>query len=157
MKRIVCLFLVFFSLQYVNAQKPTFLRLYNSNGKKINKGELFLTSDTSITLIRKNILTETPVSDIKLIKSNRTTGRRILTTTLNVAGVAFLLAGALYSLSRPHSYGNSVGNKSPGRNKSRSGYTVDPMQKTSKPLKKYKVDHNLETWAKQRKLVNQLL
>jgi hypothetical protein len=151
MKRAICLLFLFVTLHFVNAQKPTFLRVYNAHGKKINKGTIFETTDTSITLTRKNIFTETPIVQIDVIKSKRTTGHRILITTLSVAGIAVLLAGAVHSLSRPHGYyRTNTGNQ----------VKKDPMglrSKPPRPLKKYQVSNDTNTWRKQRILLNQLL
>ena len=152
MKRAICLLFLFVTLHFVNAQKPTFLRVYNAHGKKINKGTIFETTDTSITLTKKNIFTETTIAQIDVIKSKRTTGHRILITTLSVAGIAVLLAGAVYSLSRPHGYYHT--NTGKQQNKK------DPMRlrlKPPRPLKKYQVSNDTNNWREQRILLNQLL
>ena len=154
MIRIIFLLLLFFSSQLITAQKPAFLRVYNSHGKKINKGELFQTSDTSITLTRRNLFTETPITQINVIKSNRTTGHRVAITTLSilsVVGVAILLANSLNDTNRPNGYINR------GNNKSRQTNTVNPMLKKGRPLKKYKVNQDQEEWKKQRVVLNLLL
>ena len=151
MIRIIFLLLLFFSSQLITAQKPAFLRVYNSHGKKINKGELFQTSDTSITLTRRNLFTETPVTQIDVIKSNRTTGHRIVITTLSVVGFAVVLVSALNNTSERQRYNNTSSNKSTGTT------TVNPILKTARPLKKYKVNQDPEQWKKQRTVVNLLL
>jgi hypothetical protein len=98
MKEIVSFIFFLFLLQSAQAQKQNFFRVYNIQGKKVNKGAIFQLSDTSVTLTRKNIFTETPVSQIKVIKSRRTSGHRVLVTTLSVVGVAVLFVGTIYRL-----------------------------------------------------------
>ena len=156
MKSIIGLVLLLLLFQSVNPQKPAFFRVYNANGKKLNKGELFQLSDTSITLTRKNIFVETPVSQIEVIKSKRTTGHRILITTLSIAGAGVFLAAAVYGLSRPRDYVRP-GNINRGGSKSGSVNNTRVMRKTQRPHKKYKVNGNAQTWEEQRKLLVQLL
>ena len=151
MKRIIYLLLIFFSFKSIIAQKPAFLRVYNSQGKKVNKGQLFQTSDTSITLTRRNLFTETPVTQIDVIKSNRTTGHRIVITTLSVVGFAVVLVSALNNTSERQRYNNTSSNKSTGTT------TVNPILKTARPLKKYKVNQDPAQWKKQRTVLNLLL
>ena len=114
MKSIIGLVLLLLLFQSVNPQKPAFFRVYNANGKKLNKGELFQLSDTSITLTRKNIFVETPVSQIEVIKSKRTTGHRILITTLSIAG-AGVFFGSRCLWSQPAARLCPPGQHQPGR------------------------------------------
>src|SRR5687767_7895479 len=139
MKRAICLLFLFVTLHFVNAQKPTFLRVYNAHGKKINRGTIFETTDTSITLTRKNIFTETPIAQIDVIKSKRTTGHRILITTLSVAGIAVLLAGAVHSLARPHGYYTNTDKQQTKKN------PMSLRSKPPRPLKKYQVSNDTNT------------
>jgi hypothetical protein len=150
MKEIVSFIFFLFLLQSAQAQKQNFFRVYNIQGKKVNKGAIFQLSDTSVTLTRKNIFTETPVSQIKVIKSRRTTGHRVLVTTLSVVGVAVLFVGTIYSLAQPHrDYVKPVNNSS-SNNRFR-------IKKPPKPEKKYKINGNSQVWQEQRKLLISLL
>ena len=100
------------------------------------------------------MFTETPVTQIHVIKSNRTTGHRIAITTLSilsVVGVAVLLANSLNDTNRPNGYIDR------GNNKSGQTKTVNPMLKKGRPLKKYKVNQDQEEWKKQRVVLNLLL
>lgn len=144
MKRILLL-LFLLPLAYVNAQEPTFLRVYNAQGKKVNKGYLLYLSDTSITLTRKmTTVTETPVSQIHLIKSKRTTAHRILVTTAVVAGIAVVAAAFVVSSKN----GSGRGFLHPRGNR-RKKEAVNPIP-IIKPYKRYKVDGNAQTWKDQR-------
>jgi hypothetical protein len=144
MKRIFCL-LLFFPLAFANAQESVFLRVYSSNGKKINKGYLLYLSDTSITLTRNRIVvTETHVSQINLIKSKRTAGHRIMVTTATVVGVAALVVAIVWSNkngSRPRFFNSGSGRK--------KKETIEPMA-IPKPFKKYKVGGDVQTWQHQK-------
>ena len=148
MKGIIFLIFLFFSVHTIHAQKTSFLRIYNSKGKKISKGRIFQLSDTSITLTRKNRFVETPVAEINTIKSKRTTGHRILITTLSVVSVVAILATVAQSNQRGPANINSSSKKTPN---------LPIMGKPAKPLKKYKVNNNLEDWQEQRKLLTFLL
>ncbi len=149
MKSIISLLILLFLLQSAPAQKTNFFRVYNLQGKKVNKGAIFQLSDTSITLTRKNIFTETPVAQIKVIKSKITTGHRIMVTTLSVVGVAVLFVGAIYNLAQSDGSDNT-GNKSGSNNKTRMG-------KPPRPQKKYRVNGDTGMWKEQRKVLQQQL
>ncbi len=150
MKSIISLLLLFFLVQFAEAQKPAFFRVYNSHGKMVNKGSVFELSDTSLTLTRRNIFVETPVEEINVIKSKRTTGHRALIITLKVVGVVFFLAATAYSLAQD---GPRTGTINSGGNKSQSGNSKSPLHKTPRPQKKYKVNTDVEKWQEQRKLL----
>jgi hypothetical protein len=150
MKTIIALLLLFL-VQSAGAQKPAFFRVYNSEGKKVNKGALFEFSDTSVTLTRRNQFVETHLSQIDVIKSKRTTGHRVMKTTLVVVGAAVFLVATVYALA--HS-GSRYGTIDPGgANKSKPGKPVMPLQKPPKPKKKYKVNSDVEKWQEQKKLL----
>jgi hypothetical protein len=151
MKRFLNLVFLFLLLQLNHAQKPTFLRLYDSHGKKINRGELFETTDTSLVLTRKNIFTETPVTKINVIKSKRTTSHRILITALKIAGAAIFLVATVYNLSRPGYSYSTIDNN----NKSKS-QSPKKIMRTPKAEKKYEINQDAEKWKKQRALLNGL-
>ena len=151
MKMILHLVFLFLFLQSTFAQKPTFLRLYDSHGKRIDRGELFETTDTSLVLTRKNIFTETPVAKVNLIKSKRTTAHRMLVTTLKITGAAIFLVAAVYSLSQPR-YGYSTIDNNKPRSK-----TPRQIMKTPKAEKKYEIYQDAEKWKKQRVLLNRVL
>jgi len=150
MKTIIVLLLLFL-VQSADAQKPAFFRVYNSEGKKVNKGALFEFSDTSVTLTRRNQFVETHLSQIDVIKSKRTTGHRVMKTTLVVVGAAVFLVATVYALA--HS-GSRYGTIDPGgAGKSKPGGLQHPRGKPPRPQKKYKVNSDVEKWQEQRKLL----
>ena len=141
----IFLLLLFFPLAFANAQEPVFLRVYNAQGKKINKGYLFYLSDTSITLTRKRtVVTETNVSQIHIIKSKRTRGHRILVTTASVAGVAALVV--IFVWTNKSGSGRGFFNSRGGHRKKESIKRFP----TPKPYKHYKVAGNVQNWKKQK-------
>jgi hypothetical protein len=150
MKRILHLFFLFLFFQLGHSQQPTFLRLYDATGKKIDRGELFETTDTSLVLTRKNIFTETPVTKINAIKSKRTTGHRILISTLKITGAAVFLVAAVYSLSQPR-YGYRTFDNTKPKSK-----MPKRIMRTPKAEKKYEINQDAEKWKKQRVLLNGL-
>lgn len=151
MKKIIFLFL-FFLFTSADAQKANFFRVYNLKGKKINKGEIFQLSDTSVTLTRRNMFVETPISQIDVIKSKRTTGHRLLKTTLHVVGAAVFLVATAYALAHDGSRNGYINN---GTNKQQtgSGKGKTLRYKTPRPQKKYKVHGDIEKWQDQKKLL----
>ena len=149
MKKILSFLLLFFLFASADAQKANFFRVYNLKGKKINKGEIFQLSDTSIILTRRNMFVETPISQIDVIKSKRTTGHRVLKTTLVVVVAVVVLAGYVAALARTGPrYGNTPDFDSFKHEKLRS-----PRQKPTRPQKKYKVNSDAKKWQEQRKLL----
>ena len=105
----IIVLLLLFLVRFAGAQKPAFFRVYNAEGKKVNKGTLYEFSDTSVTLTRRNQFVETHLSQIDVIKSKRTTGHRVMKTTLIVMGAAVFLVAAVYALSRGGpGYGNII-------------------------------------------------
>ena len=147
MKRILHL-LLFLPFALANAQDSDFFRVYNSKGKKINKGYLFDLSDTSISLTRKKtIIEETPVSQINIIKSKRTTGHRVLVTTASIVG--FVAVVAIIASSHQHGRAPGLFNTGSGRRKKESIKPLPPP----KPFKKYKVGCNTQIWQEQKALL----
>jgi hypothetical protein len=148
----ILLLLLFFPLAYANAQDPVFLRVYNAQGKKIDKGYLSYLSDSSITLTRKRtIVTETPVSQIHLIKSKRTTGHRILVTTAVVAGFAVVVV-ALAWTGKNGSNGGFFYPRGSGKKKE----SVRPLPQP-RPFKRYEVNGNAQNWQQQKARLGVLL
>ena len=156
MKTIIVLLLLLL-IQTAEAQKTPFFRVYNAHGKKVARGNIFELSDSSVTLTRRNRFVETPLSQIDVIKANRTTGHRVMMTTLSVVGIGLLFVGTVYSLSTGRPGG---GNFNPRPRKSRNNDVApshekdrSPMEKPPKPIKKYEVNADAEKWQEQKKLL----
>ena len=94
MKRLIT-FLFLASIGYqVCAQKTIFVRVYNLNGKKISKGFVLATTDTSLQLKTESRDTvNLSVNSIGTIKTKRSGGRNVLMGSLVGAG-AFAIFGA---------------------------------------------------------------
>lgn len=153
MKKIIGFLLLFFLFASAGAQRENFFRVYNLKGKKVNKGEIFQLSDTSITLTRKNMFVETPVSQIDVIKSKRTTGHKILRTTLYVVGGVVFLVAIVYA----HAHDgprNSYINQGTNKHKSTGGNGKALGEKIQRPQKNYKVHGDAELWKEHRKFLS---
>ena len=95
MKRpFIYLFLISICYQ-VCAQKTIFVRVYDLNGKKINKGHVFATTDTSMQLKAKGGDTiNLSINGIGTIKSKRSAGHNLLIGSLAGAGAVAILGAA---------------------------------------------------------------
>ena len=94
MKRLVTfLFLVSIGYQLC-AQKAIFVRVYDLNGKKISKGHVVATTDTSLQLeMESRDTVNLAINSIGTIKTKRSAGRNVLMGSLVGAG-AFAIFGA---------------------------------------------------------------
>ncbi len=82
--------LLFFSvILNANSQKKTFLRIYDSSGKKIAKGFFGGVSDSTITVFKDRQPMQIAISQIGNIKTKRSIGHSILVT-----GVVFTIGTA---------------------------------------------------------------
>ena len=77
----------------IQAQKNPFIRIYNLNGKKIMKGNLFNLTDSSLTLLSEGKNYEIPYQNIGTIKEGRSIGNSIGASSL-VGGVLLGFVGA---------------------------------------------------------------
>jgi len=146
--RVICISLLLFSLQSV-CQEDMFLRLYSAKGHKIAKGYFFNTTDSTLILTNGKTNQEILVSHIDVIKGNRTLSHRIMITSLKIVSAALLVTVAV-ALSNTNRSGiwrmPKSKNKDPNVKRSR----------TVKPLKKYEINGDVQTWQKQRLLLHQL-
>ena len=152
---IICLFSLFFTFQFLHAQRTPFMRVYNSSGKKVSKGFLFDTTDTSLILSKGNSgkkFIETQVGNIELIKTKRSITRRIVNTTLSVVGFAVVITAAIASSGQ-----NGRNYNRSGRNNANENNDPNKISKPPKPLNRYVINNDQETWQKQRVLLHRLL
>lgn len=94
MKPVILLLLILTGLQPLQAQGIAFVRVYSPSGKKLGKGYIFKTTDSSIMLARTTrsfMNKEIPVNDIGVIKSRHTVAGRIAVTSLKVVGCAMVV------------------------------------------------------------------
>src|SRR6185436_11850757 len=84
MKKTIVLLLLLFSFINLTAQKKTFLRIYDMAGKKIGKGYLVGTTDSTIILKSSDQIKIFSSSLIGTIKTKRSVGH----TALVVGGIA---------------------------------------------------------------------
>lgn len=76
-------------------QKRTFLRIFNEEGRKTEKGFLRALSDSGLTIMTedKNVVV-VPLSEIHTIKLKRSFGHTVLITSLITAGACGILGAA---------------------------------------------------------------
>jgi len=99
MRRLVTLLFLISICYQVCAQKAIFVRVYNLNDKKINKGHVLATTDTSLQLITNGRNTvNLSINSIGKIKTKRSAGNNFLVGSLVVASAAAIVGAATYNL-----------------------------------------------------------
>ena len=76
-KNLILLLLILLSYN-ADAQKSSFVRVYNLAGEKINKGYVISVTDTSLQLKDNSTLVAIPVRSIGFIKTKRSAGNNVL-------------------------------------------------------------------------------
>lgn len=151
MRRLVLFFLLLFgTLQFLQAQDRTFVRIYNADGKKIEKGYLYNTTDSSVILQKGNSYVEIPAAQIDVIKSKRSITNRIFTTALKVIVMIIAIAAIIIYIAMIISHPNL----DVASNEKNSNHI---NIKHPKPQKEYKINNNLDTFKTQHLLLNQLM
>ena len=106
MKKTIVLLFAFFVTINLSAQKKTFLRIYDLQGKKINKGFFAGTTDSTLLIINKDAVIDTiTLSQIGKIKTRHSLLSPILITSLTfglLAGAAG--SGVQHALNNSNSY-----------------------------------------------------
>jgi hypothetical protein len=95
MKRLF-IFLLFISVCYLlSAQKSSFVRAYNLNGRKIDRGNVVAATDTSLQIKGKEGDTvNLSISGISKLKTKRSAGHNLLIGAVAGAGAAGILGAA---------------------------------------------------------------
>lgn len=91
---IILLGSVIASAQDKNSNKMLFVRIYDFEAKKINKGKLFAVNDTLLLLKKGQKLVEVNVRDIGFIKTKRSAGNNVLTGAMIGAGTSSVIGVA---------------------------------------------------------------
>jgi len=87
----ICIFL--FLAIAAQSQTKTFVRIFDQEGKKIHKGYIENTSDSSLTISLNKETFEINADQISVIKMKRSFGHTILITSL-IAGASMAIIGA---------------------------------------------------------------
>lgn len=82
--------------QTENSIKETFVRVYNLNGKKLNKGKVFSITDSTLILKKSNGTKSIDLKIIGMLKTKRSAGNNILIGSL-IGGASGALIGAATS------------------------------------------------------------
>ncbi|OEI81265.1 hypothetical protein AST99_04680 [Formosa algae] len=67
-----------------------FVRVYDAQGKKINKGHIVSISDTSLQLVKRGETIDVPINDIGSIKTKYSGWTNVVTGAVLGAGVGFI-------------------------------------------------------------------
>ncbi len=78
MKKIIIFLFAICITSGITAQKKTFMRIYDLQGKKFAKGFFASTSDSALFISKNDLITELAVSKIGFIKTKRSAGHSIL-------------------------------------------------------------------------------
>ena len=92
MKLLIFIFVVSLAT-VVHAQKAMFVRVYNLTGKKIYKGHVYTTTDSSLLLEVNNQFITVPVSNIGQIKTKHSAGNNMLISSV-IGVTTFAIIGA---------------------------------------------------------------
>lgn len=90
------------------SQKKTFIRVFDENGEKTNKGFLVATSDSSLTVLSGQNTFIIPINEISKIKLRRSMGHTILITTI-LLGTSVAVLGAATADPSAWFFGYSAG------------------------------------------------
>ena len=149
---ILSVFILFFLIMHdANAQK-VFLRIYNSNNHKFQKGYLLKTSDSGLVLTRKGFRSkEITYDEIQMIKYKRSMGHT-LTLSGGIPVVTGVILGSLFK--------SSKGSGFPGififLSGLVSGPTFGALKAVSNP-KPMIIGGNKENWMNYKRLLDQKL
>lgn len=93
MKKLLSLCLLMMVCCPLAAQSKLFVRVYDLEYKKINKGFVFALNDSTLILEKDTKLLDIPVKKIGMIKTKRSMGNNVLIGTL-IGTTVFAAAGA---------------------------------------------------------------
>ena len=95
--------LFFFFFSSTNAQKNIFIRVYNSQNIKIGKGNLLLSTDSTIEMMQGSKQFSLSVKDAAVIKTRHSAGHSILIGSATGTGIGLILiAGAAATDNKSH-------------------------------------------------------
>ncbi|MFM8587932.1 MAG: hypothetical protein ACKOBX_06285 [Bacteroidota bacterium] len=136
----------------LNAQQGPFIRVYNSNNQKFQKGYLHKTSDSGLILMRKGVLSqEIRYDKIQVIKFKRSAGH-IVALSGGVPVVTGIILGGILK--------NSKGGGFPGIFIFLSGLISGPTFGGIKAITNPKpmiIGGNQENWINYKRLLDQKL
>lgn len=135
---IFCLLLFLLSVQLVQAQNYVFIRVYNSENKKINKGHFWGTTDSSVYVYRGKNLMEIPVNQADHIRTKRSLTHRIVVTVAAVTVVVLFIWALASNKNGIHPLGNGSGRRDRAGNQF---YKIP---------RRFHVEHERMKWREQR-------
>ena len=146
MKTISCCLLFILFTHALDAQRAVFLRVYNPEGKKIGRGFIYKTTDSTLLLSRRpngNMYKEVPAAGISFIRSKHSVAGRIGITSCKVVGYASLvgiviIAAAIAANNPEHFSHDGL--------PSNSNEKHLPPDSYGKPLRKYTVNGSMANW-----------
>mgnify|MGYP000038245274 CR=1 FL=1 len=124
--------------------KPQFLRVYNLEGKKINKGYIISINDSALVL-NKNYKTQViPFTEIGSIKTKRSYGNNV---AISIPTSAALAAFVTYSTVEDDPFlGRAFVTSMSGVLGALGGFLIGTIIQSTKNIDKYPIHANKEQW-----------
>jgi hypothetical protein len=150
MKKLLASLLLFLILGQVDAQKRTYIRVYDEVGKKIFRGFIQRVSDSSLTILDGSKKTvEVPASMITSLRLKRSFGHTVLITSLIAGGTMAIMGAAsadpdAWIFAYGAAEGALMGLVAGGVSGAALGSIISGTQK--RPI--FKIDRNPENWKK---------
>jgi len=95
MKQLLCICILSLIVFSADAQKRTFIRVFDQNGKKISKGFIHDLSDSTLTVLdNNNREVIIPAGMVGTLKLRRSFGHTVLVSAV-IAGATFTVVGAV--------------------------------------------------------------
>ncbi|MFN3969475.1 hypothetical protein [Flavobacterium sp.] len=101
MKKLFLLSIVMMVCCTMSAQNKLFVRVFDLDGKKINKGFILAVNDTILRLEKNKVFVDIPVKTIGVIKTKRSVGNNVLIGTLTGS---VIVGGLLAATAEPDSW-----------------------------------------------------
>jgi hypothetical protein len=141
----------------IAGQKKTFLRVYDVHGRKITKGFITGTTDTSVLIGDGDLINSIPAKKIGRIKTKRSIGHSILMTGLFIGTSSALLSlVATAGLSRVVSTPRGKAFVSGFFIGAGIGGALGGFWGAAKKINDFNINGNLENWRKLRPVIDQL-
>ncbi|MES2850199.1 MAG: hypothetical protein V4685_14165 [Bacteroidota bacterium] len=157
MKKIIIFLFAICITSGITAQKKTFMRIYDLQGKKIAKGYFAGTTDSTVLLLKEGTITPVPVLSIKSIKTKRSVGHTVLVcggiaaVTMGVLSLAILGTDDFFEpISKEEIFVTGFASGAGG------GTLIGAIAGSLKKSQEFKIDGKQENWQQQKILIDKV-